>query len=542
MQTDFLVLGSGLAGLHFALKVAPHGKVVIATKSGKIETTTARAQGGIAAVMSPGDSFEKHIDDTLATGHGICNRSVVEKIVREAPDRIEELIQIGVQFTKDKAAQLALAKEGGHSEHRVLHAADATGSEIQRALIENCARHPNIEILENHMVVDLITNRHLSKKPANDQCHGVYLLDTKTNEIKTVQAKITLLATGGAGKVYLYTTNPDSATGDGMALAWRAGCAMANMEFVQFHPTCLYSPAAKNFLISEAMRGEGGVLKLMNGEEFIKKYDPRGELATRDVVARAIDHELKKRGDPYVLLDISHKPSAFILSRFPTIYKKCLTLGIDITKEPIPIVPAAHYFCGGVKTDGDGQTTLPRLYACGEVAQTGLHGANRLASNSLLEAASFAHYAAQNALKKIKEIALTEKIPAWDSKHATDSDEEVVISQNWEEIRTFMWNYVGIVRSNKRLQRAENRIKLLLKEIHEYYWNFKINKDLLELRNIAIVADLIIQSALSRKESRGLHYNTDYPDIDPSYQKDTTLPLPPSSKRPADRPIEGGGL
>lgn len=513
MQTDFLVLGSGLAGLYFALKAAPHGKVVIATKLGKIDSTTTHAQGGIAAVIDPNDSFENHIQDTLSAGQGLCHRNVVERVIQKAPQLIRELMAIGVQFTKENG-QLAMAKEGGHSEARILHAADATGSEIQRALVAQCSSHPNILILENHMAVDLVAK--------SGECHGAYLLDTKTNEIKSIEAKITLLATGGAGKTYLYTTNPDSATGDGVALAWRASCTVANMEFVQFHPTCLYSPQAKNFLISEAVRGEGATLKLITGEPFMKKYDPRGELATRDIVARAIDFELKKRGDPYVLLDISHKPASFIKERFPTIYQTCLKYGIDMTTQPIPVVPAAHYFCGGVQTDLHGKTSIQRLYACGEVAHTGLHGANRLASNSLLEAACFANSAAQNAIQKIKEIGPLSPIQPWDPKGATDSDEEVVITQNWEEIRTFMWNYVGIVRSNKRLERALSRIELLHKEINEYYWNCKINKNLLELRNLSVVAGLIIRSALSRKESRGLHYNIDYPATS-SVASDTIL-------------------
>ncbi|OGQ04650.1 MAG: L-aspartate oxidase [Deltaproteobacteria bacterium RIFCSPLOWO2_01_44_7] len=523
MKTDFLVLGSGLAGLRFALKVSDHGSVTVVTKGKIQEATTARAQGGIAAVLDPKDSFEGHIQDTLNAGEGLCHEEVVRQVIRDAPAQIKDLMQLGVQFSKDAAGHLALAKEGGHGMARVAHAQDATGAEIERALVQSCRQHPNIKIFEDHMAVDLITNRHLESKQRSPKprCYGAYVLDIKTQEIKTFQAKITLLATGGAGKVYLYTSNPDSASGDGMALAYRAGCTLTNMEFVQFHPTCLYHPEAKNFLISEALRGEGGILKLLTGEPFIKRYDPRGDLATRDIVARAIDSELKKSGNPYVWLDISHKPSHFIKERFPNIYQTCLKYGIDITTSPIPVVPAAHYFCGGVATNQQGRTTLENLSACGEVAHTGLHGANRLASNSLLEAAAYACYAAQDAIQKLKESHESPNIPDWDPKGATDSNEEVVLSQNWEEIRTFMWNYVGIVRSNKRLERAQNRIKLLLDEIHEYYWNFKINKNLLELRNLSLVAHLIIQSALWRKESRGLHYNIDTPHSDPAYQKDT---------------------
>lgn len=527
MQTDFLVLGSGLAGLFFALKAAPHGRVTIATKRRLNDGTTTQAQGGIAGVIDPTDSPEQHLADTMAAGDGLSHLDVARKITAGSGEIIRELVAMGVPFSRSEKGDLDLTREGGHGTRRIAHAQDATGRAIQETLISRCMEHPNITILENRMAIDLITDRHFGNFPRGktgpNSCYGAYLLDTRTQEVMTAQANVTLLATGGAGKVYKYTSNPDAATGDGIAMARRAGCAVVNMEFVQFHPTCLFSREAKNFLVSESLRGEGAILKRMDGTPFMKSYDPRGELATRDVVARVIDFELKKRGDKYVLLDISHKPADWIRNRFPMIYERCLEVGIDITAQPIPVLPAAHYFCGGVQSNLNGETGLARLYVAGEVAHTGLHGANRLASNSLLEAAFMAAQAAAHSARHLGEFAFNPTVPSWNTGSAVDSDEEIVIVHNWNEIRTFMWNYVGIVRSDRRLQRALRRIELLQKEINDYYWNFKIDQNLLELRNIALVAELIIRSAMARRESRGLHYNTDAPQTCSECAEDTLL-------------------
>lgn len=541
IKTDFLIIGSGVAGLMFALKVADHGSVAIVTKRGVTDSNTMLAQGGIASVFGSLDSFDLHIRDTLDSGAGLCNKEVVEMVVKNGPERICELIDLGVQFNlrnKDKSVnmppELDLGREGGHSQKRIVHAQDMTGQELERVLVGHVKNHHNITLFENHIAIDLITcstrmKRGLVTTTHEDYCCGAYVLDRTTNRVKTLSSKITLLATGGTGKVYLYTSNPDIATGDGIAMAYRAGATLANLEFVQFHPTCLYHPDAKNFLISEAVRGEGGILVDSSGRPFMERYSPLKDLACRDVVARAIDTELKKTGQDSVFLDVSHKSPEFIKERFPNLYEQCLLFGIDMTADPIPVVPAAHYMCGGVVTDMLGRTDIRNLYATGETACTGLHGANRLASNSLLEALVYAHAASEQAVQDIHSTDFKSfpETPAWDEVGTTDSDELIMVSQNWDEIRRFMWNYVGIVRSDKRLARAKRRIEIIQNEIREYYWNFKVAADLVELRNIATVAELIIKCAMHRKESRGLHYNLEYPQRDDSrWQKDTIIRRP----------------
>jgi L-aspartate oxidase len=525
---NFIIIGSGIAGLSFALKAARHGTVAIVTKRARGESNTSYAQGGVACVTSAEDSFELHVQDTLVAGAGLCDEKVVRSIVTDGPERIQELVDFGVQFDEreldDGGHELDLGREGGHSKRRILHARDVTGREIERALLAAVAREPRIDVLENHMAVDLITLRKLGHVSV-DRCLGVYVLEEATGLVHTLRSDRIVLATGGCGKVYLYTTNPAVATGDGVAMAWRAGARTANMEFIQFHPTCLYHPDAGSFLISEAVRGEGARLLNDKGRRFMEKYDERLELAPRDIVARAIDAEMKRTGAKHVNLDISHQPPEFIRERFPNIYETCLRHGIDITRMPIPVVPAAHYQCGGVQTDENGQCSLPGLFAIGEVACTGLHGANRLASNSLLEAVVLAHRCCDKMVCEglASENTWSAELPPWKSGDAQDLDELVVIYHNWDEIRRLMWDYVAIVRTDKRLQRAATRLRNLLAEIQEFYWNFKLTTDLLELRNLATVAALIVDSALLRKESRGLHYNLDYPETDERYRRPTVL-------------------
>jgi L-aspartate oxidase len=519
LQTDFLVIGSGIAGLSFALRAADAGQVLIVTKRQPEEGSTAWAQGGIAAVLDPADRFEDHIADTLAVGDGLCHPDVVELCVREGPAAVRALCdRYGARFDRTDSGELALTREGGHSARRIAHAKDTTGREIERALLEAARAHPSIRFLAEHMAVDLLT---LAKYGGPDACFGAYVLERRGGQVLPILARATVLATGGAGKVYLYTSNPDVSTADGVAMAYRAGARVANLEFFQFHPTCLYHPEAKSFLISEALRGEGGVLKLITGETFMERYHPMKSLATRDVVARAIDAELKRTGADYVGLDMTHLDRDFLPERFPAIHARCMQYGIDMRERPIPVVPAAHYLCGGVVSDVWGRTSVKNLYAIGETAHTGLHGACRLASNSLLEGAVFGRRAAEDAIAT--QSLFPAEVTPWLSGNAQDPDEAVVVTQNWDEVRRLMWNYVGIVRTDKRLARARRRIELIRDEIRDYYWNFKVTSDLLELRNLALAAHLIIECATRRRESRGLHFNTDHPHKDPAFARDTVV-------------------
>ena len=507
---DAVILGSGAAGQSVALRLADRLRVALITKRSLADSASAWAQGGIAAVLDATDSVEAHISDTFTAGAGLCDPVATRFVVENGRQAIEWLIERGVPFTREDASALGyhLTREGGHSHRRIIHAADATGAAVHATLSTQVLAHPNITVLDNHIAIDLIRGERVGRPELG--CVGCYVLDLEAGEVITLASRATVIATGGAGKVYLFTTNPDVATGDGIAMAWRAGCRVANMEFIQFHPTCLFHPLAKSFLISEAVRGEGGVLCLPDGTRFMPEYDSRAELAPRDIVARAIDFEMKKRGLDCVFLDISHKPADWLRAHFPNIYARCLELGIDITREPIPVVPAAHYTCGGIVTDLTARTDLPGLYCVGEAACTGLHGANRLASNSLLECLVFGESAARDILA-LPELTLP-ALPGWDESRVTDADEEVVISHNWAELRRFMWDYVGIVRTTKRLQRAQHRIRLLQREIHEFYAQFRVSNDLIELRNLVATADLIVRCALRRKESRGLHASKDYPD------------------------------
>lgn len=533
--SDVLVIGSGAAGLSAALHLAPHRRVTVISKGPVDEGSTRYAQGGISAVLDRTDSFDAHIQDTLDAGAGLCDPDAVRRAVAAGPEAIHWLLNLGVPFTREPLegrSRLHLTREGGHSARRVAHAADATGRAIEEALVRNASGQASIEVFERHVAVDLITQ----VIDGHRRVVGAYVQDGKTREVETFLAPTVILATGGASKVYLYSSNPDGSTGDGIAIAWRAGCRIANMEFMQFHPTCLFHPRAKSFLISEAVRGEGGVLVLPNGERFMPRFDERAELAPRDIVARAVDHEMKRLGIDHVNLDISHQPAEFIREHFPTIHERCLEYGFDMTREPLPVVPAAHYTCGGVMVNHYGQTDLPGLYAAGEVSYTGLHGANRMASNSLLECLVYARAAADHILSQT-DLPTPEKLPvppAWDESRVTESQEEVVVAHDWDELRRLMWDYVGIVRARERLHRAERRIRILQEEIHEYYSHFRISPDLLELRNLAMVAEIIVKSALSRKESRGLHYIRDYPDTDPALDGQPTILAPENALRPSD--------
>lgn len=519
---DVLVIGSGAAGLACALTLADQMSVALLSKTGIQSGSTWWAQGGIAAVLDDRDSVEAHLQDTLIAGAGLCHEDRVRQIVERGKESIEWLVNQGVEFTRIEGERdfLHLTREGGHSHRRVIHHQDRTGQAVSKSLSDRVLDHPNISLFENRIAIDLV--KQADRGSSKIRCNGAYALDLNSREVSLHQARIVILATGGASKVYLYSTSPEGASGDGIAMAWRAGCRVANMEFNQFHPTCLYHAQARSFLLTEALRGEGALLLTPDGERFMPRFDDRAELAPRDVVARAIDHEMKRLGLDYVHLDISHKPADFIRSHFPTIYENCLSLGIDITRDPIPVVPAAHYTCGGVVVNDRGETDLQNLYAIGETAFTGMHGANRMASNSLLECIVYARLAAADILDRIEQIPLPDYARPWDESQVTHSDEDVVISHNWDELRRFMWDYVGIVRTNKRLQRALHRVELLKSEIQEYYSNYKISNDLIELRNLVVVAERIILSAMQRKESRGLHYSLDFPDLSP-IAKDTIM-------------------
>lgn len=529
-QSDILVIGTGGAGLSFALRVASDFAVTMLSKGPLVEGSTLYAQGGVSVVLDKHDSIDSHIEDTLNVGGGLCDSNIVRFVAEQGAACVQTLIELGVDFTRtedqNSSAGYHLTREGGHSHRRVIHAADATGLAIENTLEGQVREHPNIEVFESHLALDLIPSSRVGSP--DKRCMGAYVFDREACEVKVFRARVIVLATGGAGKVYLYTSNPDVSTGDGFAMAWRSGCRIANMEFVQFHPTCLYHPEAKSFLITEALRGEGARLLLPDGSRFMDRFDPRQELAPRDIVARAIDHEMKRLGENCVYLDISHRSSAFIRQHFPNVYRRCKSLGLDLTRESIPVVPAAHYTCGGVMTDRWGRTDVRALYAIGEVAFTGLHGANRMASNSLLECLVFARSASEHVRANIEQYPMPPALPEWDESRVQDSDEEVVVSHNWEELRRFMWDYVGIVRSTKRLQRAKRRVDLLLREIGEYYGNFRVTNDLIELRNLAVVADLIIRCAMNREESRGLHYTLDFPSTNDTEPPKNTVLTPPN--------------